>query len=295
MSDNIEIRLGWLRDVPDWRDYTPEHPHVAPTLMALRSAPRGLPSSVNLRAWCSPVEDQGDLGSCTANAGVGLFEYFERKTTGTDVDASRLFLYKATRDLLGWKGDSGAYLRTTMAAMALFGAPPEKYWPYDVARFDEEPSSFLYAFAASYRAITYYRLDPPGSDRSALLSTIKTLLASGLPSMFGFTVYQSMMQAKTTGQIPFPTAGESVLGGHAVVAVGYDDTIQIKNAKPGAIATKGALLIRNSWGPDWGGNGGYLWMPYDFVLKGIAVDWWSLIKADWTNPAIFSITDKTTM
>lgn len=121
--------MGWLRDLPDFRDYTPEHEKVQPLLammnVAQPAASASLPASVDLRAWCSPIEDQQDLGSCTAQAGAGLIEFYENKAFGTYTDASRLFLYKTTRNLLGWTGDTGAYLSSTMAAMTLFGAPPE--------------------------------------------------------------------------------------------------------------------------------------------------------------------------
>jgi C1A family cysteine protease len=144
----------------------------------------------------------------------------------------------------------------------------------------------LYSFAENFKTTKYYRLDPPGTSRAVLLDRIKTNIAAGLPSMFGFTVYSSYTQASQSGKIPFPAAGEGVVGGHAVDAVGYDDNKQIKNANAGATTTTGALLIRNSWGTGWGQQG-YGWLPYDYVLKGLAVDWWSLINADWPNLAVF--------
>jgi C1A family cysteine protease len=165
-----------------------------------------LPASVDLRQYCSPIEDQGQLGSCTANATVGLVEYFERRAHGRFIDASRLFLYKATRDLLHWTGDTGAFLRSTMGALALFGVPPEEYWPYNIASYDIEPSSFLYSFAVNYKAIKYYRLDPAGTPPATLLTRIKANLAHGLPPIYGFTVYNSISQAASSGKIPFPAA-----------------------------------------------------------------------------------------
>src|SRR5574341_543217 len=103
--------MGWLPDYPDFRDYTPQHATIAPMLKKVRVAesPKSLPASVDVRAWCSPVEDQGALGSCTANAGVGMVEYFERRAFGRHMDASRLFLYKATRNLMHATGDTGAF------------------------------------------------------------------------------------------------------------------------------------------------------------------------------------------
>ncbi|HEY8200805.1 MAG TPA: C1 family peptidase, partial [Actinomycetota bacterium] len=241
--------LGWLPDLPDFRDYTEEHPTIQPLLEATGATtpPPALADSMDLRPWCSPIENQGNIGSCTAHAGVGLIEYFERRAFGRHLDASRLFLYKATRNFLRWTGDTGAYLRSTIGAMALFGVPPEEYWPYNTADFDKEPPAFCYAFAQSFQALTYYRLDPPGTDRAKLLKDIKTKLSASLPSMFGFTVYSSISQAATNGEIPFPSTGEKILGGHAVDVVGYDDAKVIKHTGSGA-QTKGALLIRNSWG-----------------------------------------------
>src|SRR5207237_4285408 len=171
-------------------DYTEEHPAVAPLLAqtglrmrvaaqsvfgAIETGAGGLsapanPSRQDLRAYFSPIEDQGQLGSCTANAAVALLEYFEKRASGKFIDASRLFLYKAERDLLGWTGDTGAYLRTAMEALVLFGAPPERYWPYNIANFDTEPSAFCYAFASNFQGLNYFRLDPVGTPTAQALA-----------------------------------------------------------------------------------------------------------------------------
>ena len=281
--------MGWIPDYPDLRDYTEKTEEVKgilePTGVLKAKSP---PVSVDLREWCSPVEDQGMLGSCTAHAGVGIIEYYERKSFGRHIDASRLFLYKVTRNLMKMKGDTGAYLRTTMGAMVLFGVPPEEYWPYmdDEKDFDKEPSSFCYAFAQSYQTLKYFTHDPPGTKSEELLRKIKAYLIKGHPAMFGFTVYNSIEQADKTGGIPFPSSKERIEGGHAIVAIGYDDKMKIKN-KYGGVETNGALLIRNSWGKGWG-EGGYGWLPYEYILKGLAEDFWSVLKKEWIDTGQFS-------
>ncbi|NOT67253.1 MAG: cysteine protease [Methylophilaceae bacterium] len=277
------LSFGWQRDLPDIRDLDEDSNQISSILkksQPLKAAVKALPLSVDLRAWCSPIEDQGNLGSCTAHAAVGMYEYYERRAYGKHLDASRLFVYKVTRNLEGWVGDTGAYLRDTMKALVLFGLPPEKYWPYDISKFDIEPTAFLYSFAESYKALSYYRLDPTGATTTNVLKAIKTNLAAGLPSMFGFTVYSSIPSAGDgKGEIPFPVKGDKVLGGHAILAVGFDDKKKIGSST-------GAILIRNSWGTGWGVSG-YGWLPYDYVLKGLAVDWWTMVKADFIDTDLF--------
>ena len=290
MSEIITpVGMGWLPDYPDFRDYTVDHPDIKSMLhkAGLKSSGKvSLPSVVDLRPWCSPIENQGALGSCTANAGVGIVEYFERRAYGKHIDASRLFLYKTTRNMLHWTGDTGAFLRSTMGALVLFGVPPEEYWQYVVADFDKEPPAFCYAFAQNYQALRYYRLDPPTTPGDVVLARVKANLSAGLPTMFGFTVYNSYTQANTTGKIPYPTAGERIVGGHAIVAVGYDDSMKIKNTNAGAVETTGALLIRNSWGGGWGAAG-YGWLPYEYILNRLATDWWSLLSNEWVDTGNF--------
>jgi C1A family cysteine protease len=289
--------LGWLPDVPSIKDYTDTHDEIGALLTktalgkpargarSTAGAPGALPAKVDLRSDFSPLEDQGSLGSCTAQAAVGLLEYFGHKTTGAFIDASRLFVYKATRDLLGWTGDTGAYIRSAMGALVLFGAPPERYWPYDArpaasnARYDAEPTAFCYAYAADFKALKYFRLDPNGATPQESLQNVKRYIAEGFPSMFGFPVYNEFDAPLPGGLVPYPSPTSHLRGGHAIVALGYDDNLQVG-------ADTGALLIRNSWGTTWG-DGGYGWLSYRYVTDALAMDWWTLIKAAWVDTGKF--------
>ncbi len=206
--------MGWLPDYPDFRDYTFEIKEMLENKIKEKIkeilSPIGLdkvdftslPSSVDLRPWCSKIEDQGQIGSCTANAGAGVVEYFENRAFGKYLDASRLFLYKTTRNFAKLSGDSGAFLRNTMGALVLFGVPPEEYWPYTdkTPDFDREPTAFCYSFASNYKGIKYFRHDDPSLSKEQVLQSIRKSLAAGIPSMFGFTVFSSISQAEPRGR-----------------------------------------------------------------------------------------------
>lgn len=271
--------LGWSPELPDHRDFLiDEHPNTArlftppPTLGAHAAPTAELPSSVDLRRYCSPIEDQGALGSCVAQACVGVMEYVERRAMGRHIEASRLFVYKTGRSLLGWRGDTGLYIRTGMKALKLFGAPPEAYWPHDIEAFDDEPTPFCYQYGSHFRIESYYKLDRIGASRTQLLDLCRRVIAYGLPIAFGFVVYS---WGDETGAFPLPEPGQKPLGGHAVVAVGYDDDSRIGGSV-------GALRIRNSWGMGWGHNG-YGWLPYDYVRKSLATDFWTIFSQNYVR------------
>lgn len=274
--------LGWMPDLPDIRDFTVDSPEIqaSPLMKATRSPPKAAAPRVLLDPYFPPVENQGELGSCTAQAYAGLLEYYERRALNRHVDASRLFLYKVTRKLMGVTGDTGAYLRTTMQAAALFGLPPEKHYPYVINKYDLEPEQFVYALAQNWQATSYFRLDPAGSTGAEALAALKARIPQGQPAMFGFTVYSSMPYQTTTGIIPFPKSGDRVEGGHAVIACGYDDA-KIVDGAPGAIR------IRNSWGAGWGEKG-YGWLSYKWFTQRLAIDIWALARSEYMDLTPFA-------
>jgi len=285
------VGTGWLPPVPDLRDYTEDHEKIKPMRQKLKikSGNVKMPESVDLKEWCSPVENQLTLGSCTAQAGIGIVEYFERRAYGKHIEGSRLFLYKTTRNLMKEKGDTGAWLRNVMGALVLCGVPDEKYWPYKVEDFDKEPGSFIYSIADDYRSLKYFCHDPAGNEISGvqLLASVKKYLEAGIPSMFGFWGFPSFNNSNFPGGIPYPCNGEQAEWGHAIVAVGYDDNKKITNTGCNKV-TKGALLIRNSWGKEWG-EAGYGWMPYQYVTSKLAMDFWSVLDMGWIDTGQFGI------
>lgn len=285
---------GWLPPLPDTRDYTDENPVIREMVdkLGIKEA-KSIPKNVDLRKWFNTIkiEDQRSLGSCSANAAVGIVEYFQKKAYGKHLDGSRLFVYKVTRNLMGVTGDTGAWLRNTMGALALAGVPPEKFWPYTdkTPDFDREPPAWIYAVADNFESLKYFCHDPLGANKKPedLLNSVKTYLAAGIPSMFGFFGFPSFDKTDIPGGIPFPCSGEGAQWGHAIVAVGYDDSKKIKNTKCNK-QTTGALLIRNSWGPGWGEKG-YGWLPYEYVINQYAVDFWSLLSMEWVDTDKFGL------
>lgn len=248
---NNRIRhLSWVRDMPDHRDKMLQYSRLKSVF---------LPPVVDLRATWPRIEDQGDIGSCTANSSSSVFEFLYLKASLPQPELSRLFLYFSTRVWVEGRPpseDSGAQLRDVMKALAKYGICQETTWPYDPSLLASEPSNQAKLEALKHVILSYHRCDG--------IRAIKSCLAEGYPLAGGFSVPESMQSdaVAKTGVIPFPGPDEQFLGGHAVAFVGYDDN-------------KDAFTIANSWGPEWGDKGfGYL--PYEYVTEGLADDFWTI-------------------
>jgi C1A family cysteine protease len=251
---------GWNPDLPDQRDFLYAVP--PPTAQAL-------PSSVDLRSGCPPVYDQGQLGSCTGNAIAGAIEFEQIKQKLPAFTPSRLFIYYNERVIEhDVPLDHGAQIRDGIKSVATQGVCPETSWPYSDENKDpdpcpecpyaKKPSDSCYVEAKKHTVKLYQRLTP-------VVNTLKGCLASGYPFVFGFTVYASFesQAVASTGIVPMPASGEQVVGGHAVLAVGYDDSKQ-------------QFIVRNSWGAGWGIQG-YFMMPYAYLADpNLADDFWTI-------------------
>ena len=244
-------RYGWIPDLPDRRDRIFAAPPA--TLLAL-------PPRVDLRPQNPPIYEQGQLGSCTAQAIAAALQFDQAKQRQADVfTPSRLFIYYNERAILGTVDeDSGAMLRDGIKSVAKQGGPHERLWPHVISRFRQKPDRAAYKDGALHEAILYQRL-------RQVLDQLKGCVADGYPFVFGFSVYDSFESAAVanTGEVPLPGPGEALLGGHAVVAVGYDEG-------------RRRFIVRNSWGPAWGKNG-YFTMPYEYLLDGgLSDDFWTI-------------------
>lgn len=245
--------LGWVPDLPDQRD------KVFEPVVTYGVAP--LPAMVDLRTSCPDIYDQGQLGSCTANALAAAFDFDRRKQGKDFMTPSRLFIYWNERDIEGSvDSDAGARIRDGVKVLRKFGTPPEKEWPYDITQFTVKPTEQCYIDAEKNQALTYRRIMRPHADPTR---DMKTCLAWGYPFVAGISVYESFETDETskTGIIPMPGADERVLGGHAILIVGYD-------------TDKQWFICRNSWGRSWGDKG-HFYLPFEYLTNsGLSSDMW---------------------
>jgi C1A family cysteine protease len=241
--------FGWLPDLPDQRDYTLDKIVKVPTV---------IPSKIDNRKLMPPVYDQGQLGSCTANAIAAAVDYERKRQGEAFITPSRLFIYYNERAMEGTVGsDAGAAIRDGIKSVDSQGDCPEKEWPYVTSKLTDKPSASCYSDALKYKVVKY------ASITHTKIASLRTALVVG-PVVFGFTVYESFESTAVakTGNVPMPLKNETVLDGHAVVAVGYDDS-------------KGVVICRNSWGASWGDKG-YFYLPYAYVTGKLASDFWAI-------------------
>jgi C1A family cysteine protease len=241
---------GWIKDVHDPRD----RKFSVPAQIA--AAP--LPPSIDLRSLCPPVYNQERLGSCTANAIAAALEFDAMKQGQPAVIPSRLFIYYNERVMEGTVDqDAGAQIRDGIKSVATQGVCPESEWPYDISQYAVQPPQSCYTDAAKHLALVYESITQDLDD-------LRGALAANLPFVFGFDVYARFESEEVaqTGIVPMPRWPQRCIGGHAVMAVGYDDS-------------KEMFLVRNSYGADWGQQG-YFEMPYDYVDSDLASDFWQI-------------------
>ncbi|MDD5173559.1 MAG: C1 family peptidase [Candidatus Omnitrophica bacterium] len=248
MNNKYKRAYGWQPDIPDNRDYL--YSAIKPVIK--------LPKKTDLRQLCSQVEDQGALGSCTAQALAGNLEFLDNMVDKEYIDVSRLFIYYNERALMDTVDyDSGASIRVGIKTLREHGSCREKMWPYNIKKFDVRPSTACYSEAKGHVISAYHRI--------TRLDEMMACLADGYPFVFGFTVYESFESAKVnkTGVVNMPGPEESAIGGHAVMGVGYDQKT-------------GRFIVRNSWGEKWGMDG-YFTMPFEY-LETLADDFWTIRK-----------------
>ncbi len=267
MSSKIKSVGGKDRNLNGWRPELPDHRDRPLRVTKTYAALEAMQEPVDLSPLCTRTEDQADLGSCTANAGTSALEFLYRKQGIVCPELSRMFLYYATRVwVAGWDPDedSGAYIRDVMIALKRHGVSSEALWPYVLDEFNLTPLVKAKDDAMTRQILEY--LSCPD------LHSIKQSIFDGYPVEGGFSVPESMFypQTELSGVVIVPFPNEQIVGGHAVLFVGYDDRLRL-------------LKFQNSWGESWG-DGGFGYLPYDYVEMGLADDFWTIRMAEDPTP-----------
>jgi C1A family cysteine protease len=300
--------MGRLPAFPDPRDYTPfiamdrikAETHNEGVRMAVAKAFTNTATTepeptANNKEWLPPVREQGNLGSCVSFGWTCAMEFLHRRVYRRIIDFSQLFTYKMGRDLAGLEGDSGLWLKHGVGSLVRFGAPESSRYPYtdDPNRFDLEPPVKVFGYADDFRASKYFRLDSPKIDPSEHLDYINKYLYQKWPVCVGFYCFDTLNHEQTnrTGEIPFPSANEGMIGGHCVFLYGYDVNKEITNPLSGE-KTVGAWRLRNSWSQDWGSahedGGGNGWIPFAYLTdkrfgQPLADEFYSITSSTWLN------------
>lgn len=286
-AKSLPRAFGWQPDIPDVRDYTFRHPVVATVLAELEPPDEELPDKFRWRESLDDLPEsdpdfeywalwpqalsQGSLKTASVHGVLTLVQHLAKRAKSEIRPPSRLFTYRAIRQAARLPGDSGSGLRDVFKAVFRQGLPPEELWPYDSRQLDAVPDPELFAYRDACQGGVYVRLDPPSVAGEQLLHAVKFALFAGFPAVFGLSIYPSC-----DGRffVQLPDASELLLGGQAAVVVGYRD---LKRSKGGA---RGHLLIRLPWGESFG-IGGLVALPYEYVLQGLARDFWTLLHPGW--------------
>lgn len=240
-------KFGWIPDKIDERDYS---------YGAVKTIIKTLPNAMDLRAFCPTIYDQQDIGSCVANTVAAAIEFGHIRQKLEIYTPSRLFIYYNARALDGnTLVDAGASLRNGIKTVNNLGNCPEIEWPYITKYFAVQPPQPCYTHALKHKVLSYFRINT--------LDQMKACLAVGYPFTFGVMVYSNFPMETKTGIIPVPKLEGDFLGGHAMLAVGYDNTKKI-------------FIVRNSWGENWGEHG-YGTIPYSYLSNPLlGGDFWTI-------------------
>jgi C1A family cysteine protease len=265
---SVNYKLNYTKSPPDSRDYY---------LKTVNVSVKSLGTSIDLSQWCSPVEDQGSVGSCTAFATSGLMEFFYNKNTssGTSPIFSEKFIYYATRvNVEGWPAneDSGCYLRDSLKCVNKYGSALHSQFPYILpgqidCDYTQSPPPSVYTNALQYKVSQYLTVNSVNTQQGIL--NLKSMLANGTAFVGGIVCYSNFYNS-VGGVIPMPSG--QVIGGHAILFVGYDDA-------------KSQFKFKNSWGTSWGDHG-YGYLPYAYFTSGNVSEVWTVSQENFNGSLI---------